>query len=56
MDDKKTKYRREYYLKNKEKLKVKGFLKIKGPIIVTAGMFQLPKNNFKFWRARLEAQ
>ena len=34
-------------IENKEKLKVKGFLKIKGPIIVTAGMFQLPKNNFK---------
>ena len=28
-------------------IKVKGFLQIKGPIIVTAGMFQLPKNNFK---------
>jgi DNA-directed RNA polymerase subunit alpha len=34
-------------IENKEQLKVKGFLKIKGPIIVTAGMFQLPKNNFK---------
>jgi DNA-directed RNA polymerase subunit alpha len=28
-------------------LKLKGFLNIKGPIIVTAGMFQLPKNLLK---------
>jgi DNA-directed RNA polymerase subunit alpha len=28
-------------------LKRKGFLKIKGPLIVTAGMFKLPKNNLK---------
>lgn len=30
-----------------EPLKVKGFLNIKGPLIVTAGMFQLPKNILK---------
>jgi DNA-directed RNA polymerase subunit alpha len=27
--------------------KLKGFLNIKGPVIVTAGMFQLPKNSLK---------
>jgi DNA-directed RNA polymerase subunit alpha len=27
--------------------KLKGFLNVKGPIIVTAGMFQLPKNSLK---------
>ena len=30
-----------------DELKIKGFLNIKGPIIVTAGMFQLPKNILK---------
>lgn len=31
----------------KENLKTKGFLNVKGPIIVTAGMFNLPKNKIK---------
>ena len=31
----------------KEILPLKGFLKAKGPIVVTAGMFQLPRNSFK---------
>lgn len=30
---------------NPENLHFKGYLKVKGPIVVTAGMFQLPKNN-----------
>lgn len=28
-------------------VKVKGFLQVKGPVIVTAGMFKLPENNFR---------
>jgi DNA-directed RNA polymerase subunit alpha len=30
---------------NKNSIKLKGFLTLKGPCIVTAGMFQLPKNS-----------
>lgn len=32
---------------NLKDIKLKGFLNVKGPVIVTAGMFQLPKNNLK---------
>ncbi len=33
--------------KNLKDTKLKGFLNVKGPRIITAGMFQLPKNSFK---------
>lgn len=32
---------------NLKDTKLKGFLNVKGPVIVTAGMFQLPKNSLK---------
>lgn len=34
-------------LKQRVPLNVRGFLQVKGPVIVTAGMFKLPKNHFK---------
>jgi DNA-directed RNA polymerase subunit alpha len=34
-------------LKEGKPLNVKGFLQVKGPLIVTAGMFKLPKKHFK---------
>lgn len=41
-------FKSSFHVKEKVKnLKIKGFLQIKGPIIVTAGMFNLPKNDFK---------
>jgi DNA-directed RNA polymerase subunit alpha len=33
--------------KQKKPLNIKGFLQVKGPIIVTAGMFKLPREHFK---------
>ncbi len=41
-------FKSSFNLKEKNiPIKTKGFLQIKGPIIVTAGMFKLPKNYFK---------
>ena len=34
-------------LKTGRSLNIRGFLQVKGPVIVTAGMFKLPKNHFK---------
>ena len=41
-------FKSSFRIKEKnEKLKKRGFLKIKGPLIVTAGMFKLPKNDLR---------
>ncbi len=41
-------FKSSFLIKEKDlNLKSKGFLQVKGPIIVTAGMFKLPKNLFK---------
>ncbi len=34
-------------LKNGRSLNIRGFLQVKGPVVVTAGMFKLPKKHFK---------
>ena len=34
-------------LKTGRSLNIRGFLQVKGPVIVTAGMFKLPKKHFK---------
>ena len=37
----------ETNLKNGRSLNIRGFLQVKGPVVVTAGMFKLPKKHFK---------